>query len=171
MSENVELIIRRSTAYIFDVVLLFTVLAPTAILIEAVFGLQPAANSQVWFAAVMSFSIPAWSYFIISDLSRRGMTAGKRILKVKVTSTNSNKITFARALIRTAIKLSPWELAHFFGFALADSISQTVLSAGLAAANILILIYLVILVFKDGKMSLHDLVAKTEVILAKREAA
>ena len=112
MSKNVELIIRRSGAYIFDVVLLFVVLAPTAFLIESIFCFQPSSNSEVWIAAVMSFSIPAWSYFLFSDLSWNGMTVGKRLLKVKVVSINPKKITFGRALLRTAIKLLPWELAH-----------------------------------------------------------
>lgn len=74
MSQKAALIMRRTTAYLIDVVLLFVVLAPTAFLVEAIFGFRPATNSQVWVAAVMSFSIPAWSYFLISDLSQRGMT-------------------------------------------------------------------------------------------------
>ena len=170
MSKKIELIIRRSGAYIFDVVLLFVVLAPTAFLIKSIFGFQPASNSEVWIAAVMSFSIPAWSYFLFSDLSQNGMTVGKRLLKVKVISTNSDELTFVRALLRTAIKLLPWELAHIFGFALVDSINQTAVSAGLITANLLIIIYLVILVINAGKLSFHDIFAKTEVVLSKNEA-
>ena len=169
MSKHIELMIRRSAAYLIDVILLFVVLAPTAFLVESIFGFQPSSNSQVWIAAIMSFSIPAWSYFLLSDLSSRGMTLGKRWLKVNVHSTNSNKINFNRALLRTAIKLLPWELAHIFGFALADVISQAALSVGLIAANLLIVIYLAILVKNGGKRSLHDIFAKTEVILTQKE--
>jgi len=171
MPKNFELIIRRSCAYVFDVVLLFAVLAPSVLLIEVIFGFQPSSNSEVWIAAVMSFSIPTWSYFLFSDRSSNGMTVGKRLLKVKVISQNQNGINFGRALLRTAIKLLPWELAHIFGFALADFVSQTAFSAGLITANILIIIYLVILVLHAGKQSLHDFFARTEVVLSKNEAA
>ncbi len=170
MSQEVELIIRRFAAYIVDVVLLFIVLAPTVLFVETVFDFQPATNRQVWIAAVMSFSIPAWSYFLLSDLSRNGMTVGKKLLKIKVTLVTLNSLSFSRALLRTAIKLLPWELAHIFGFALADSISQPAQSAGLVAANFLIFIYLIILVFTAGKKSLHDVIAKTNVIMSKMEA-
>jgi uncharacterized RDD family membrane protein YckC len=169
MSKNVELIFRRSGAYIIDVVLLFIVLAPTAFLVESILGFQPATSSQVWIAAIMSFSIPAWAYFLLSDLAWNGMTVGKRLLNIKVISLNSDDINFGRALLRTAIKLLPWELAHIFGFALADTISQSAVLAGLIAANLLIMIYLVILVINGGKMSLHDIFAKTEVVLSKKE--
>ena len=171
MSKNGELIIRRSAAYVIDVILLFAVLAPAAYLIEPILGFQPSSSSQVWIAAVMSFSIPAWSYFLISDLSQGGMTAGKRLLQVRVVSITLNKITFGRALTRTAVKLLPWELAHIFGFALADTVSQAGVSAGLIAANSLIIIYLVILLINAGKMSLHDFIAKTEVVFSHNEAA
>ncbi|MBD3375796.1 hypothetical protein GF406_12240 [candidate division KSB1 bacterium] len=170
MSNNVELIIRRSGAYVIDVILLFVVIAPTAFLVKAIFGFQPTTYSQVWIAAIMSFSIPAWSYFLYSDLSWKGMTIGKRLLKVKVISINSNDLNFGRALQRTAIKLLPWEFAHIFGFALADTISQTAVTAGLIAANLLIIIYLVILVMNAGKKSLHDVFAKTKVVLSNKVA-
>lgn len=169
MFKNMEMIFRRSGAYVIDVVLLFIVMAPTAFMVESIFDFQPATSSQVWIAAIMSFSIPAWAYFLLSDLLWNGMTVGKRLLNVRVISLNSDEINFGRALLRTAIKLLPWELAHIFGFALADTISQSAISAGLIAANLLIMIYLVILVINGGKMSLHDIFAKTEVGLFKKE--
>jgi len=171
MSKNIELILRRSVAYVIDIILLFAILAPTAYLINYIFDFQPTASSHVWMAAVISFSIPAWSYFLFSDLSWKGMTIGKRLLKVKVVSINGNDLNFGRALLRTAVKLLPWELAHIFGFALADTISQTAISAGLIAANLLIVIYLVMLFMNAGKISLHDLFARTEVQLSKNEIA
>jgi len=170
MSKSSELILRRSTAYILDIILLFLVLAPTAFLVEAIFDIQPQTRSQVWVAAVMSFSIPAWAYFLVSDLSHKGATVGKRIMKVRVVSTTSDDLNFGRALIRTAVKLLPWETAHIFGFALADSISESVLVTGLVVSNLLVLVYLVVLFMNSGKKSMDDFPARTEVELSKASA-
>ncbi len=162
MFKGKELLFRRVIAYVLDIVLLFIVLAPAAFLAEALLGLQPRTSSQIWFSAVMSFSIPAWSYFLFSDLSA-GVTIGKKIMKVKIHSTNGSKITFVRALVRTSVKLLPWELAHLFGFALVNQINQIAQDIGLISANLLIIVYLIILIVTSGKRSLHDLIAQTEV--------
>jgi len=164
MSNKLKLVIKRMLAYTLDIVFLFLILAPTAFLVEWIFDIEPQTNSQIWIAAIMSFSLPAWLYFFLSDLSRGGATIGKRIMKLRVCPIGEKEIiTPGMAFIRTAVKLLPWEIAHVFGFALADALGSVFQSAGLITANVLIVIYLVILIKNRGEKSLHDIVSKTKV--------
>jgi uncharacterized RDD family membrane protein YckC len=157
------LITRRILAYLADIVLLFAVLAPTALLIESLTGLVPKTPSQVWIATVLSFSIPAWLYFILSDHSPAGATFGKRWFKVRVVTGSGGSPSLSQALARNAVKLLPWEMAHIFGFALAEAVGPTVQSAGLIAANALTLAYLVVMLGTRGRKSIHDFLVGTEV--------
>ncbi len=164
MFKNPALILRRSAAYLLDILILFIVLAPFAYLIESVLGLRPQTSGQVWIAAVLSFSVPVWLYFTLSDASQLGATIGKRIVGVRVIALgDSQTITYSHALARTALKLLPWELAHVFGFALADRVGDIVRSLGLVAANLLVVLYVVVMVIHAGRRSIHDLIAGTQV--------
>jgi uncharacterized RDD family membrane protein YckC len=159
------LFIKRVAAYLIDICLLFATLAPAALLVEKALGIFPHTMWQVWLATVVSFSIPAWLYFWLSDSSRSGATLGKRVLHLKVVRDHGGRVGWLRALVRTAIKLLPWEMAHIFGFALAEQIGPAFQAVGLIMANGLAFIYLVVLVTSRGRRSVHDLVALTEVEL------
>jgi len=158
--------LKRIAAYLIDIVLLFVVLAPLALLVERALGITPQSTFEVWIAAVMSFSIPAWLYFMLSDHSAAGATVGKRLLRLRVTTDGHGAVSLPRALARTALKLLPWELAHIFGFALAGVVGPGVQNAGLIAANLLVVVYLAVLLLYRGRRSVHDLVVKTQVVPA-----
>jgi uncharacterized RDD family membrane protein YckC len=162
------LLLKRLGAYLIDICLLFAILAPAATLVEWALGIFPRTPYQVWLATVMSFSIPAWLYFLLSDCSRSGATVGKKILRLKVTQVGGARVGVLRSLARTAVKLLPWEMAHIFGFALAEQIGTALQAAGLIAANVLVLVYLVVLIANRGRRSVHDLVVKTEVVLIEK---
>jgi hypothetical protein len=57
LNKIVMLILKRSVAYVLDICLLFAILAPAALLIEQLLGIFPRTPSQVWLAAVVSFSM------------------------------------------------------------------------------------------------------------------
>lgn len=158
--------LKRIGAYLIDIVLLFVVLAPLSLLAQRALDITPQSEVEVWIAAVMSFSIPAWLYFMLSDHSAAGATVGKRLLRLRVTTETHGPVSLARALLRTAVKLLPWELAHIFGFALAGVVGPGVQNAGLIAANLLVVVYLVVLLLYRGRRSVHDLVVKTQVVPA-----
>jgi uncharacterized RDD family membrane protein YckC len=160
---NWNLILRRSTAYLLDVVLLFVVLAPLAVLLRAVLDIRPDSAVQVWTATVLSFSLPAWAYFAVSDASKRGATVGKKLMKLMVvrSTADSGRLSYGRALGRSALKLLPWELAHVFGFALADIVGGPAQMAGLVLANALSVVYFGTCVATGGARSVHDYVAGT----------
>ena len=92
-------------------------------LVEWALGIFPRTPYQVWLATVVSFSIPAWLYFLLSDCSGSGATIGKK-LRLRVVQTGGARVGWLRSLARTAIKLLPWEMAHIFGFALAEQVGR-----------------------------------------------
>ncbi len=159
------LLIRRSLAYCLDILLLFFVLAPLAFLVEWAFGLRPESRFQIWLAAVLSFSLPVWAYFALSDASRGGATLGKKILRVAVVREGTRgRLTPARALARTALKLLPWEIAHIFGFALAGAVPDVIQLSGLVIANVLALVFFGTAAATGGRKSVHDYAVATCVV-------
>ncbi len=57
-------------------------------------------------------TIPVTLYFAISESSSHQATWGKRWQRVKVVHNNGERLSWMRALGRTALKFIPWELAH-----------------------------------------------------------
>ena len=82
--------------------------------------------------------------------------------------------TRARPLLgRTAVKLLPWETTHLsaFAFSAQPGVSLDVGQLmGLTIANVLIVVYLVVVACTGGRRSVHDHVAAAEVCpsMAKR---
>ena len=69
-----RLLIRRAGAYLVDIVLLFSVLVPVGQLARLALG-WPLPSSPtglgVWLASALNFSVPTWTYFVLSDSSAR----------------------------------------------------------------------------------------------------
>ena len=107
---------RRIAAYVIDYAILFAVLIPMQGLIWIAGNGFPYTlfkiGLQVELWVLLSISLPAWMYFSISEQSIRKATLGKRIFRLEVTRIDGSKIGFGRAIMRTAIKLLPWELTH-----------------------------------------------------------
>jgi uncharacterized RDD family membrane protein YckC len=140
--------------------------APLGFLLHLLTGSRlPQTGPEIWRTLLWNFSIPAWLYFALSDRSRMGATLGKRLLKLKVVNTQNQPLSTGQAVLRTAVKLLPWELVHISAFALSKDMSTftTVQTVGLTAANILTVIYFVVVVFTSGQRSAHDFVAQTRV--------
>ena len=164
-----SLILRRVGAYLLDMTILFAVLAPVGFLIQLALGLKTAETGPELAATILwNFSIPAWLYFIVSDSSSRGATLGKRILRLHVVQINQHRVGILRAVWRTAVKLLSWEMVHFFGFTLSADLSQisTAQTVGLTAANVLMIVYVVLLLVTRGRRSVHDFAAHTQVVIA-----
>jgi uncharacterized RDD family membrane protein YckC len=161
------LLIRRAAAYFLDIVLLFLVLAPAGQLARFVVGWPTASPTglEVWLAAVLNFSVPTWTYFVLSDSSASGATVGKRLLRLRVVRVTGERLGMARALARTAVKVLPWEMAHFSVFALSAGAADFGLwqVMGLSIANGLAVGYFVVAACTRGRRSVHDYVAATEV--------
>ena len=94
-----RLLIRRAGAYVLDVVLLFLVLFPVGQLLRFAIGWQPPSSPTglgVWLASALNFSLPTWTYFVLSDSSARGATVGKSLLGLRVTRVKDGSVGMAR---------------------------------------------------------------------------
>ncbi len=157
-----RLFLRRCAAYLVDILILFAVLFPLGWVVVLAVRFSPASGVQIWQATVLNFSIPAWLYFTLSDSLWGGQTLGKRLFRLKMTSLSGHPLHLPRALLRTAAKLLPWELAHIGGFALGTNPILQWICIGLS--NLLILVYLAAAIVTHGRRSVHDWIAGTEVI-------
>jgi RDD family protein len=60
----------------------------------------------------MLLVLPVLLYFALLESSRWQATIGKRVMGLRVTTLDDGRVGFLRALLRNALKLIPWELAH-----------------------------------------------------------
>jgi uncharacterized RDD family membrane protein YckC len=160
-----RLILKRSAAYVLDIILLFLVLAPVGMLVQSVLGIRPVSGFEVWQVTLLNFSVPVWLYFILCDQSASGATVGKRLLRVRVSdlANPSKSPGLGQAALRTLIKLLPWEVVHISAFALGGDFSDFSMlqAAGISIGNILTIAYLALAIATSGQRSMHDFAAKT----------
>ncbi len=164
-----QLFFRRVAAYLADILLLFGILFPLGWAVVLLVGFSPTSGVQIWQATLINFSLPAWLYFILSDSLLGGQTVGKRLLKIRVIGPSGRPLGVPQALLRTAVKLLPWELAHIGGFALGSNPRVQWVCIGLS--NLLIVVYLIAMVASHSRFSIHDWIARTEVVGAMPVAA
>ncbi len=158
---------RRLAAFVLDVLLLFAVLAPAGWLVQNLAQLHPETGPEIWRSLILSFSVPVWIYFIAFDSSPRRGTPGKRIFKLRVVAdSDGGRVPLPRIVLRTLLKLAPWEVVHVSVFALSESMASltTQQAVGLVLGNTLAVGYLVIAVATRGRRSLHDFAAGTAVV-------
>lgn len=167
---------RRICAYLVDYGLLFGVLIALQLLLYRVGRgfpyslLQTGMQIELWVWS--SISLPAWLYFALSESSPRQATFGKRLLGLRVTTLQGNRIGLGRALLRTVIKLLPWELTHL-SLMLPVPLwwdPQPTLRPGIVGVYALMGVYLVTLLLNPRRQSVHDLVARTVVVSEGKKA-
>jgi uncharacterized RDD family membrane protein YckC len=177
-----SVLVRRLVAYLVDILLLFAAIVVTQFGLEALTGglpmrlltTGPRIEGWVW----LSVSLPTYLYFTLSESSVHQATPGKHLLSLRVTDTDGQRIGFGQALLRTIVKLIPWEVTHLSIFLPTPILmdGQGGFLPGLITANVLIIVYLAVIVMTAGKRGIHDLVASTMVLpravpLAAREAS
>ena len=168
-------IVRRVIAYLIDSVLVFVVF----IMLTQTFFFGPVRplviGSENWFRSgwntelytLLTISFPTWLYFSLFEFSSWQATPGKRLLKLKtLDQLGGNRLTLFQAVIRTLVKLAPWEIAH-----LTNNLPVPMwydptpgFRIGFIVVPVLILFYVGLAFATQNKQSLHDLIAKTVVI-------
>jgi uncharacterized RDD family membrane protein YckC len=106
---------RRALAAFVDVALVAAAsLALHLGLVRSLASSEAAPSSAIeWYLHLAAaVSLPLWLYHAASDASTRHATLGKRWLGLKVVHIYGGDVEWTRALVRTAFKLVPWELAH-----------------------------------------------------------
>ena len=135
---------------------------------------------------LLTVSLPVWLYFAGYESSPWQATIGKRWLGVRVASVDARPVSFLRALVRTGVKLLPFEIAHIsvalpanpFIDAITGELTIPALGsmhaaglAGLLAALLLFgLLLFTAMLHPDGRGA-HDLVAGTFVVRSEASHA
>ncbi len=156
---------RRLAAYAADVLLLATFLLPLAVLVGAVAPIDVPTGTGVWVRSLLTISVPAWAYFIVTDHVAEGRSVGKRLFRLQTLAIDGGVAGWGASILRTAGKLLPWGLIHLAFFGLAArlgvfsgvQVSVAILSYALMGA------YLVVALVHGGRRSVPDLVAATQV--------
>lgn len=174
---------RRASAFAIDMVVAGVALVALLQLVLDPLrqALGPAWARVGWFYfgyGLLTVSLPLWLYFSGYESSPAGATPGKRWLGLSVTSTEGHPIRFGRALLRTILKLLPFEIAHyvvtvpgnpFLGVDGAvtipalDALRAPVIT-GLLVAVLLFGAHLFAAMLHPDGRGLHDLIAHTFVV-------
>lgn len=161
---------RRTVAYLADYAILFTALISLqAVLFTVSNGfpyklLKTGLQVELWI--FLSISLPVWLYFAFSEQSSHQATIGKRMFRLQVAATTGDRIGFGQAILRTVIKLTPWELTHLTLMLPVplwwDPMPS--LRPGIIIVYILIGMYLLTMLLNSRRQSLHDIIAQTVVV-------
>ena len=99
---------------------------------------------------------------------------GKRALGLKVVTMTGTRPGRGRILVRTIVKLLPWEWAHFWVWQLMAIVLAGGtefpgwLVVGLLSSQLLPIAYVLCVAFQRDRRGPHDLIASTRVIVALR---
>jgi len=168
---------RRSTAYAVDVLIAAVAvqLIQGALYLALGDARQYLDGGAQWFAYMWcTVSAPVYVYFTWMESSQRQATLGKHAFGVKVCNVYGARIGVGRALLRTAVKLAPWDLAHAvlcFPAPPWDGGPDVELRRGVFAVYALVGIYLATTLMTRQKQSVHDLAAGTLVVRDPRTRA
>jgi uncharacterized RDD family membrane protein YckC len=164
---------RRLAAYAIDVTALAVVLIPIATIVSLVLGNEGLSGIQVWMRSLFPISIPAWTYFVVTE-HRWGGGLGKRLTGLRTVAMGADAPpSWGAALARTAVTLAPWELIHLAFFGLAQQLGEVTSGQIVVAtvAYVLMAAYVVVTLRTGGRRSPADLLARTEVRRRQPERA
>ncbi len=112
--------VKRAAAYFIDCLLCYS--AIMLIIQWAILGnlRESVGITDAWFESswhtelyvLTTISLPVWGYFVYFDSYKSKGTFGKRLLKLTLVNQQGLRISIGRSLIRTLLKLAPWEIAH-----------------------------------------------------------
>mgnify|MGYP001261762659 CR=1 FL=1 len=121
-----------------------------------------------WFAYMwLSVSAPVYVYFAWAESSAGGATIGKRAASLVVRDGYGARVSFARALWRTFVKLAPWDLTHLvlcFPAPPWDGGPDFELRRGIFAVYALLALDLAAALMTRRQQAFHDLLAGTLVL-------
>jgi uncharacterized RDD family membrane protein YckC len=160
--------IKRLLAYWLDFVLLATVLIGLQGIIYMLFSGFPYAlftkGFQIELWVLLTMSLPVWLYFVWLERVRQ-RTIGKRLFRLIVTNRQGSSIGWGQAILRTFVKLLPWEMTHLIVLVPEPwwSVESPQNAHWIWLPNAAIVLYIAVLIRSKGKKGLHDYVAQTQV--------
>lgn len=109
-------------------------------------------------------ALPVILYFTLQESSPRRATWGKRRANIKVVAADGGRVGFWRALLRSALKFLPWQLAHACVIHLFLGGAGDIYQIGAFAAEAWALVYLASLWLNKKRQTPYDWVAGTVVV-------
>lgn len=110
--------------------------------------------------------LPVLVYSIFCEAGKKRGTPGKRALKIQVAPVGQGGLKPWQAIVRNCVKFAPWEFAHIVIFKMVALNAELppVWMGMMVAANILPVVWLMVVLCRKDHRGLHDLAAKTQVI-------
>ncbi|HKX72659.1 MAG TPA: RDD family protein [Candidatus Saccharimonadales bacterium] len=130
--------------------------------------------TQLIFFGVLT--LPVGLFLYCSEAGPRHATFGKRKAHLKVVSTDGSWATRKQTAVRTVVKLLPWELSHAFIWQMQyvfyehgyEAAVPAWIFVGLNVATLMALVYVMLVVVRKDRRSVHDLVAGTKVVSSNK---
>lgn len=162
---------RRLLAYIIDVALLAVLvqighLALSALVLE---GERPdwlTSGWQIWLFVLSTVSLPVYLYFAVLESGPHQATLGKRLLRIRVGRAGGGRVGFGQAMVRTVVKLLPWEVAHatmLLPVPIFDAGADAAMRPGFMVSTLLCGAWLAAVLLTPKGQGVHDLIAVTVV--------
>lgn len=142
------------------------ILAAVSLLLDRLTGFAQRLNSAlaVDVLAFLMLILPVILYFSLQEGSPWQATLGKRRMGVEVVDSRGGRLSLGRALLRSAIKFLPWQLAHSAVLQIRygnDSRSVIVLTI---LAQLLVIVYLLSPLLDKQRRAPYDFLAGSRVI-------
>jgi uncharacterized RDD family membrane protein YckC len=160
---------KRAAAFALDyviIVIYLALLTLIGLLLNSWFRINQSLFSDRVNAQLTGFllvTLPVTLYFAVGESSGRQATWGKAKLGLLVTDDRGERISFWRALARTALKFVPWELSHtiIWTIVFSNPEGSVWVNFGFILVYGLISLNLASLVFTRKHQTIYDLLAKT----------
>jgi uncharacterized RDD family membrane protein YckC len=119
-------------------------------------------------AGFVALTLPVGLYLAFSEAGPRGATIGKRRLGIRVIGADGSVVSIRRSLLRTGLKLAPWELSHaiIWRYANPGSAPEALLTAGLVLVWGLVGANLAAAVLDERRRTIYDRLSRTRVVHA-----
>lgn len=119
--------------------------------------------------AFLLLILPVMLYFALSESSPRQATWGKGRMRLCVSNVTGQRLTFPRALLRSALKFLPWQIAHTSlfqipGWPMNVSTVPTGSVIGFTLVWVLIFVYLGFLRFHPAYRTPYDFASGSVVV-------
>lgn len=122
--------------------------------------------------------LPVGVYLFLGESSSRQATLGKRAFRLRVVDArNGDRPSRLRILVRTVVKLLPWEIAHFAVWNLIAIVADggtefpAWLMGVLIVADLLPIVYVAFVLLQKDRRGPHDLIAGTRVVSGEKSSS
>lgn len=126
---------------------------------------SPTATDAVAFVATV---LPVGIYLVTGEAGRHQAAWGKRRAGLRVVTADGGRPGLGRIVLRTAVKLLPWQLAHVAVARFILGVDDPVTTWSTYVLSLLVAAVSIAMALRDGRRrALHDRVAGTVVAAAR----